>query len=935
VDTHNIAAFEWFKRDNTAVSEITNPGSHQVPASHPNQVPQAGQSSELEELSESDRVLVLWLDQEGFRELPIRELSEILKSIVGREHPLVTLSILGPADSDGLRAMYDELKRAARGEAWPTDLLTISFYSSRATASDASVLNVDRNSNRMFAKELNESAKQIQFFHAVTDDQTVANSVIAELALRGIDPNEIALVAERDTLYARGMGSYFAGGGCTNPPRIDPSQPNPAPRSEHVRCFTYLKGLDGLVATAANPASSSSNTQSTQAADSQTATSGPADVSDQALGPSQLDYLRRLADAIAGLRQGTPPRIKAIGVISSDVYDKLLVLQALHNDLPNMTYFTFDLDARLLEQRNLKWTRRLIVGSSLGLSLRPVLQGDIPPFRDSYQTSTFFATLFAVHRFACSHDAGDFQRRQWLNLPGDSALPQSQQSAAKPEHQPCPSALPMFDPNKRVQTGLQWIEHPRIFEIGRTQAYDLISEPTHERCDFDADCPYIAAVRDSWLWSKQASWLKGVLVAAVLSALILTAWTVAIGARGIVGRSRAHQIPFLGTRHWNNAIASLALVVAVLILAVVAWPTLVDWVTQGGRRVPTPLFGGANHWTPSIIDLVAILAVVVLVIRGQRVLHDNAESLRREFGFEKNRRELIQWHRSQIMPRRVRQRGLALFWFPLKPLPRQSGVALAAGDISPVEAVIAQYLRSGTGLVRFVRVSCVTLVLALLLAVVESILGITILRLSIDMISLASLFATQFLILWTADALFLSRSFLLALLRDQPAWPTGPLQRECDKSGLPKERAVLWLHLQLIARRTSCVANLVWYPSVVIFALAIALLTIQFSDFQFGNNPIALLVGALLVIVSAVALRRSAETWREGAKNRLEDDRLREQSGPDDRSSSQLDRLLERVSGLHEGAFAPYSEQPIVRAVLVPALTYGATVGLQYAHLGV
>ena len=889
---HDIAAFEWFQRDNTA----EKPGTVSEEASRPIRTSRTEQRHEVDEASGADRVLVLWFDQEGFRLEPIQKLSEIMGMIVGPKagragDPLVRIAILGPADSDGLRQMYDETQRSSPGGVSSSDLLPMSFYSSRATASDSSVLNVEPSSTQKLSAELTRSAKQIRFIRTVTDDQRVADEVIRELGMRGIDRSEIALVAERDTLYARRMGRYF--GGCNNPPRLDPSKsPESVSKSRHVRCFTYLKGVDGLLPTAATVPSPTTAAAQPKSAESSSAPPGSTDTSDEAIGSSQLDYLRRLAGAIAAIRQAKD--IKAIGVVSSDVYDKLLVLQALRGALPNVTYFTFDLDARLLEQRNLKWTRQLLVGSSLGLALRPGLQADIPPFRDSYQTSTFFATLFAIHHFVKS------------SAPDDS-----------------------------TQARLQWIDRPRIFEIGRSQAFDLIGEPVVEHCQFDGDCLYIAAVRQSWLWSRPASRLKGLWMGCILSLLCLVAWMVAIGRRGIVGKSRAHNVPFLGTRRWSNGKGSLILATAVPILTVIAWPWLVDWITQNGQRVPTPLFGGANQWTPSLVDLSAILAVLVLVIRGQRKLHDNAECLRREFGFQKTRRELIHWHRAQLKPRRLRQRGLALFWFPMRALPRQTGIALAAGtDVSELEAIIAQYLDRGTAHARFLRVACVTLISGLLLAVVELILGITILRFSMEWISLTSLFATQFLILWTADALFLSRSFLLAVWRDQPAWPKEALKKECDRSGLPEDRATLWLDLQLIAHRTSGVANLVWYPSLVIAVLTVAALTLQFREFQFANNPVALLVGAVFVIASALGLRRAAEAWRVGVARRLEDDRLREHAGADNRPANQLDRLLERVRALHEGAFAPYSEQPIVRAVLVPALTYGATVGLQYAHIG-
>ena len=58
-----------------------------------------------------------------------------------------------------------------------------------------------------------------------------------------------------------------------------------------------------------------------------------------------------------------------------------------------------------------------------------------------------------------------------------------------------------------------------------------------------------------------------------------------------------------------------------------------------------------------------------------------------------------------------------------------------------------------------------------------------------------------------------------------------------------------------------------------------------------------------------------------------------EPSGEGKAGVAQLDRLSERVAALRDGAFAPYSQQPMVRAVLVPALTYGATAGLQFLHI--
>ncbi len=904
-DKHDIAAFEWFQRDNSAIPAASGSESN---------------GTGPEDLPRSDHVLLLWLDQEGFRELPIRALSNIFKSIAPQENPLIEFAVLGPADSDGLHAMHVEAQRASAGEHWPEDLRPMAFYSSRATASDASVLGLSPGTEKRLASELYESNDRIRFFRTVSDDQEVADAVATELhEMRGIDRSEIALVAERDTLYARGMGSYF--GGCKNPPRADPS--TPAERSGgEVMCFTYLRGLDGIAPNTAPALNATSQTSSGNPGGSgASASASPASAaSDAATGPGQLDYLRRLAGTIAALRQASP-RIRAIGVISSDVYDKLLVLQALRSALPSVTYFTFDLDARFVEQRNLKTTRQLIVGSSLGLALRHELQGDIPPFRDTYQSTTFFATMLAVHRFVDSETANADQPQRAISQGEKPKLPQAPQ---------CRTAR-LFDPAQRRQVGLQWTASPRIFEIGRTREFDL-SEPNSEACSFDCDCKAIAAVR-TWWWGTSPPAPKGLLAGLILSASCLLALALAHGRMAVIGQSKTLRIPGFGSRRWSNATASLVLVALLTAATTLVWPWLVEAITYSGKRVPTPLTGGANQWTPSIIDLLSILTVILLVVRGQRKLHDNGEAIRRELGFEIKRQELIHWHRKQLGHNKFQAGLLSLLWFPIHPLPRRSGVELARDTVSPLEAVMAQYLNHGTAIARFLRVICTAVVSVALLVALEAIPGIAVFRPSIDAISLASLFAMQFLILWTADALLLSRSFILTLSRDQPAWPAAALQKERNALGLDQERATLWLDLRLIGRLTDDVAGLVWYPSFVIATSTIALLTIQFREFQFANNPIALVAGALFVIASAIALRSAAEAFRRGTRDRLEDDRLREQKAGGG-SAAQLDSLLNRVAALRDGAFAPYSEQPIVRAVLVPAATYGATVVLQYLQTG-
>src|SRR5262249_20958320 len=145
------------------------------------------------------------------------------------------------------------------------------------------------------------------------------------------------------------------------------------------------------------------------------------------------------------------------------------------------------------------------------------------------------------------------------------------------------------------------------------------------------------------------------------------------------------------------------------------WPRIGNWITDNGQRIPAPLFSGANFWTSSIVDALVILTVVVLVVRGQRKLNDNAESMRREFGFAMTVRERVSWHKEQLAARPRRIRIVNLLWFRFRPLARHAGVDLATDDVSPLEALIAQYLHRGTASARLLRVFTGTVVAVALL----------------------------------------------------------------------------------------------------------------------------------------------------------------------------------------------------------------------------
>src|SRR6202035_5984554 len=96
------------------------------------------------------------------------------------------------------------------------------------------------------------------------------------------------------------------------------------------------------------------------------------------------------------LRQSGKGRIRAIGVLGSDVFDKLLVLRALRPEFPDALFFATDFDVTLTMGSQLSWTRNLIISSSFGPELSDEIQDEIPPFRSSDQTSAFLATDLVI-----------------------------------------------------------------------------------------------------------------------------------------------------------------------------------------------------------------------------------------------------------------------------------------------------------------------------------------------------------------------------------------------------------------------------------------------------------------------------------------------------------------------------------------------------------
>ena len=320
----------------------------------------------------------------------------------------------------------------------------------------------DESAEKLFARA------QIRLTRTIGTDAALAEQLVQELKRRQVDLKpcagkdcnpKVALISEWDTLYGRSLPRTFAavamnsGSGATRGDRWKTKSTSCAGTNGRA-------GFTGIPIWLAWTGNCPPRGTARKAKKKMTARpgSGPGtrgslpgmeqNAGQRPEGRGQLDYVLRLAAALKEEEAKNGEEFKAIGVLGSDVYDKLLILQALRPAFPRAMFFTTDLNARLAYPAQWLSTRNLIIASHYGLELQPALQTPIPPFRDSYQTSLFYSVLWAMEHFVPSSNADCADCFQ-LHADMDKAQPQ------------------VFSAHGQ----------PRLYEIGRHGPFDISTDP--------------------------------------------------------------------------------------------------------------------------------------------------------------------------------------------------------------------------------------------------------------------------------------------------------------------------------------------------------------------------------------------------------------------------------------------------------------------------
>jgi hypothetical protein len=148
--------------------------------------------------------------------------------------------------------------------------------------------------------------------------------------------------------------------------------------------------------------------------------------------------------------------------------------------------------------------------------------------------------------------------------------------------------------------------------------------------------------------------------------------------------------------------------------------------------------------------------------------------------------------------------------------------------------------------------------------------------------------------------------------------------------GLPQKVLGDCIDLIFVAKRSKCITTLLYGPFLIIALIVVSHGPVLVNYGRSIPDVITMAMAVLIVTACGVALRLSAETTRAEARRRLTERLMIAKGENSGAEASQLELLLRRIEELREGAFSPFSQQPLVRAMLLPLGSFGGTALLGY-----
>ncbi len=870
--------------------------------------------------SNGSPVLLLWLDETAFISEPLNVSRKLVKlfqeetenaaSFLKTDSPELNFKFIGPASSTTLQAMVTELETAQNGDN-KNDLVEylkshpFEFYDASASGDRLGLTFPSENKNTDFQAYLNKQGLASLLTRTSLTDYQLASAMVEELKLRGLKidckkkqlfepcPNNkdhIVLISEWDTRYGRSLPEVMKRAlvpGLDDCIEQKKSQQECSPKWIHP--FSYMRGLDGVVPgegkTAEEGKSSKENDKNKKTKSEL----------ERPEGQNQKDYLRRLAVQINDMERELKNKgesIHAIGVLGSDAYDKLMILQALKPTFPKAVFFTTDLDTRLNYSDDFEVTRNLIVSASFGLQLDSDFQKAIPPFRDSYQTAFFLATQIALDN---AEQSGKNNQKHIDDMLGSA----------------------------------------RLFETGFSQAIPL------------GDGKHSLNQKSYHPAQKHRAWTKWklVVVSVTLVAIILLANILSERCRKLrrkVQRFIRHCIvfnlsvfrpnPARDRRHMWARVRTLLFPQVLLLIVLGVTGYELYW---GDRGEPFYWNEGVSIWPTEFIRLFAGILGCLFIARIAKAVERNKKQLSKRF-FCCDKLTAYPAHDDGLRKKDGKSWidvPVLWSWYCVKTsaLLRNRRVLLTAGMSVFVGFSLLFIFGFPNTPYRGEASRLANILVQLFCVPVFLVLGMMVL-----------------------DATWRSADLITRLARSISVWPEQTLRQfglrqetsrlgVIDDNALDKLRNELrtqdkyhldeWIDIQFIAAHTKVVGKLVYYPSIILVLMIFARSKIFDNwDMPIGLALIFLLSGGL-TLGCALYLRRAAERTRQVVYGQINDILIELSSRPEEVArmlEKQVAIVLNQIQKINEGAFLPLSQEPAVQALLLPFGGWGGVTLLEY-----
>ncbi|MDN3921710.1 hypothetical protein [Roseateles violae] len=1010
-DAEHLGLLALPRKSLVSVGDSQPESTYNVPYELLHRDPSGQLSGEQTEFLRYGRVLLLWVDENALPTPKLDAMALLVTQLLGewacqvaaettqggyRADSLPGLAVIGPSSTDALRVALTDLGRAndiaasyrgytkqggclaadVHAAKRPNDLqlgywrLSKAYFFNPFSTALSSYLPELQNQTiwQFLFKQFNEVVEpvfgpvreeDISFVRTISTDDLLIDKLVIELQRRLPEERRrrIVLIAERDSLYAQSLVR-----------ELTVVLKRQMPWLEVVAAY-YFRGIDGVTTREA----------ATAAAAVAKPGKDPQDESRKIEWPEsrdQLDYLRRMALSLQQ-SESDPDQapIGALGIFGFDVHDKLLVMQALHDNFADRIFMTTDMDARLLHPRALPFTRNLIVATSLPLEMpsrartRPLdLRAGGAPFRDVYQSATYLAARQA----GCKSDrCRDVEREKaddlidnpwlyeigrtrpiWLEGRGGVAL----NVGRADQGQGLVAGILLGFMSVAL---LLWPSTPSLRKLrARLVRFDPADAEAKSRLGpatallATAQLAVLAFMYVTVLEFLNprglALWQPVALAMLVLAPASLAVW---------LDRRRERSgaaVPKLAAAPYYLLVLGSALVLMLLV-----------WTQQGTGACdncePVAWFEGVSAWPSHLLHLLALVVIVGSIdVAWEHGVHtlsqdghwlalgDDPESGRQRPGWLASlpRISLLRWTRPAGF-----SCDIASLW--------REYVLRAAGRPRALRVLMIYLLTMGIGLwllwmlgtgqsgwgdsrileipVRGARHRAVVFsALALVLAL---------LPLAILAVSDATLLVYRFVSHLNCGRSVYPRSCLkrFADALGDPAcaelWCT-PIAAEPERRSdgtAPARHSLLdgWIDMQLVARRTEHISPMVIGPFTV---LGIVLLARSRVFDNWSLTPaIALIASAYLLVLIALGalLKRAVERTREHTLAAMAADLrwLKGQSGPMGALAKPFESLRDEVRTMHSGAFAGLFDQPMLKAMLVPLGGAGGAQLLDYLSL--